>query len=192
MTWLCGRYGWQGKGEAEEMKPIVPPPIVGPSEFSKAVMESLKGYESTWLDRDESENFSQKHDEELARGVVRPTVEEEVRKQVDAMLEDQLANFKKQLAGAGKGKKAGKVPHPSRRCGHIAHMCSLTHTDAHTYLHIHRYSHVHIHTCTLMDIYNTRTQILTRPLGYSHRHTRICTFIALLRVCVFVSVYSMM
>ncbi len=96
----------QGKGEVEEAKPILPPPIVGPTEFSKAVMESLKGYETTWLDRDESENFAQKHDDELARTVIRPTVEEEIRKQVDAMLEDQLTNFKKQLAGAGKGKKA--------------------------------------------------------------------------------------
>ena len=64
----CGhRVVLQGKGEVEEPKAILPPPIVGPTEFSKAVMDSLKGYELTWLDRDESENFAQKHDEDLAR-----------------------------------------------------------------------------------------------------------------------------
>ncbi len=34
------------------------------------------------MDRDESDNFAQKHDDELARAEVRPTVEEEIRKQV--------------------------------------------------------------------------------------------------------------
>lgn len=40
--------------------------------------------------RDESANFAQKHDEDLAKDVVRPNVQEEIRKQVDLMLEDQV------------------------------------------------------------------------------------------------------
>lgn len=99
----------QGKGkEPEEAKPIVPPPLTGPTEFTKASMDVLKGFESTWLDRDESANFAQRHDEDLAREVIRPDVSEEIRKQVDLMLEDQLANFKKQLAAGGKAKKGKK------------------------------------------------------------------------------------
>lgn len=94
----------QGKAD-EELKPIVPPPLTGPTEFTKSGMDALKGYETTWLDRDETENFAQKHDEDLTKDVIRPNVAEEIRKQVDLMLEDQLANFKKQLAAGGKGKK---------------------------------------------------------------------------------------
>ena len=170
------------------MKPIVPPPIVGPSEFSKAVMESLKGYESTWLDRVESENFSQKHDEELARGVVRPTVEEEVRKQVDAMLEDQLANFKKQLAGAGKGKKAGKV--------HTLTL-TLTHTHTHACTYTRARTRVHVRTCTptCTHIY-IRTRHVYTDTHIHHAHTDIHTSTRIFtcldaRWCYHVSVYSM-
>jgi hypothetical protein len=100
-----------GRQEVEEAKPIVPPPIVGPTEFSKAVMASLKGYEATWLDRDESDNFAQKHDEELARGVVRPTVEEEIRKQVCGTLW-RAVSYRWNLLKSGGGLLRGAVLSP--------------------------------------------------------------------------------
>ena len=103
-----GKKGKKGKGGDDEPKPVLPPPLTGPTELSKAMAEAVGTYEDTWLERDETENFAQKHDEDLARGVVRPSVEEEVRVQVDRLLEDQLANFKKQLGGKGKGKKGKK------------------------------------------------------------------------------------
>jgi hypothetical protein len=42
----------------------------------------IQGYESVWSDRDESDNFAQKHDVSLAKDKVRPDVMEETRLQV--------------------------------------------------------------------------------------------------------------
>lgn len=70
------------KGEEEEEEQELPPPLTGPSEFTREVESLIRGYEATWLDRDESDNYRQKYDEELAKQLVRPSVEETVRKEV--------------------------------------------------------------------------------------------------------------
>ncbi|CAK9091174.1 Dynein regulatory complex protein 11 (IQ and AAA domain-containing protein 1), partial [Durusdinium trenchii] len=93
-------------GEEEEVEKI--PPLSGPSVFSQTLKDSLDRYDEIWLERDESDNFQQKHDVSLAKNVVRPNVEEEVRENVDKMLVVQLQNLKTQLEAAASGGKKGK------------------------------------------------------------------------------------
>ena len=89
--------GKKGKGgDDEEEKQEKPPPLTGPTELVTTMHTCVNLYDEVWLDRDESNNFAQKHDVELAKNVVRPNVMEEVREQVDKMLILQLQNLKQQ------------------------------------------------------------------------------------------------
>lgn len=47
-----------------------------------------------WQNRDEKENFSQKHDAELIKEEKRKEVEEEIRLQVDELMRTELKNLK--------------------------------------------------------------------------------------------------
>lgn len=95
-------------GDAEEVEVEKIPPLTGPTQFTATLQDCLNRYSGVWLDRDESGNFQQKHDVELAKNVVRPNVEEEVRENVDKMLVVQLQNLKAQLEAASGGKKGKK------------------------------------------------------------------------------------
>jgi IQ and AAA domain-containing protein len=57
--------------------------VQGKSLLSEATWARIQGYESVWADRDESDNFGQKHDVSLAKDKVRPDVMEETRLQVN-------------------------------------------------------------------------------------------------------------
>lgn len=46
-----------------------------------------------WEDRDESDNFAQKHDVSLAKDKIRPSVVEEIRNQVRAPLRPSRVSF---------------------------------------------------------------------------------------------------
>ena len=75
--------------------------------------ENVESFEDIWEDKDESENFQQKHDPELGKATVRPGVYDDLRKQVDEMLMINLKKIQMQLQPAGKkkkgkGKKKGK------------------------------------------------------------------------------------
>jgi hypothetical protein len=101
------------KEKEEEGPPEQPPQLTGPSEIVGTMSKGVGAYDTLWLDRDESDNFQQKHDVGLAKDKVRPNVEEEVRKQVDEMLQLQLQKIKMQLVvlaakPAGKKKKKDK------------------------------------------------------------------------------------
>merc|ERR1711865_651626 len=84
--------------------------------ISSNMAGNVENYDNLWPDRDESDNFAQKHDVGLAKDKVRPSVEEQVREQVDQMLILQLQKIKLQLEAAaakdkgkkGKGGKKGK------------------------------------------------------------------------------------
>ncbi|CEM19665.1 unnamed protein product [Vitrella brassicaformis CCMP3155] len=102
------------KGE-EDIEPVEQQ--VGPSGAVIKIKESIDEYMSTWKGRDESRNFDQRHDPALTRATVRPTVEEEIRQQVDALIKEELENLinmyekakdKKKKGGKKKGKKGGK------------------------------------------------------------------------------------
>ena len=57
----------------------------GKSELTEAIFGHIQTFERVWAERDESENFAQKHDPELTKGTVRPGVLEETRLQVRQM-----------------------------------------------------------------------------------------------------------
>lgn len=48
--------------------------------------EFYKDYNETWADRDETENYDQSYDRDMARKEVLPLVEKEKEKIVDAMI----------------------------------------------------------------------------------------------------------
>lgn len=52
--------------------------MIGPSEIIIKLQEQIESYNKVWLHRDESKNFGQKHENEIAKVLVKPTVEEEV------------------------------------------------------------------------------------------------------------------
>lgn len=54
----------------------------------------MEGYTSKWQERDEQNNFSQRHDVELVKEELRPVVFQEIRDQVDAEVSVMLQNFK--------------------------------------------------------------------------------------------------
>lgn len=97
--------GKKGKGDEE---PEAMPKLQGRTELTDGMAKEVEEYEKTWDDRDESDNFQQKHDVNLAKDVVRPGVYEEVRKQVDDMLVMNLKKIKLQIGPSGKGKKGAK------------------------------------------------------------------------------------
>lgn len=98
--------GKGGDGDDEDAERL--PPLTGPSLFTATLKDTLERYSGIWLEREESQNLQQKHDLELAKNVVRPNVEEEVRENVDKMLVSQLQNLKTQLEAASGGGKKGK------------------------------------------------------------------------------------
>ena len=51
-------------------------------------------YSAVWVPRDESENFSQKHDVELIKEEKRIEVENDIRIQVDELMRQELRNLK--------------------------------------------------------------------------------------------------
>ena len=55
-----------------------------------------------WSVLDESENFQQRFDVPMAKQVVRPSVQEKVREEVDLALKDLLANMKQQVLKMGR------------------------------------------------------------------------------------------
>eukprot|EP00753_Platysulcus_tardus_P020054 PLAT7719.1.p1 GENE.PLAT7719.1~~PLAT7719.1.p1 ORF type:complete len:919 (+),score=579.46 PLAT7719.1:53-2758(+) len=111
-----GGKGGKGKGKGKggddaDSDDEKPPPLVAPPELTKEMDRLIRDYEETWLDKDESDNFQQKHDVPLAKALVRPKVEETIRVEVDKLIEDQIENFKMLLAGTdrrGKKKKGKK------------------------------------------------------------------------------------
>jgi hypothetical protein len=94
------------KGKEEE--PEAMPKLQGKTELTEAMSKLVQEFEEVWDGKDESDNFQQKHDVELAKTVVRPGVYEEIRKQVDEMLIMNLKKIKMQVAPGGKGKKGVK------------------------------------------------------------------------------------
>lgn len=52
------------------------------TELNDAIWSSVVEYEGKWRSLDEGENFAQRHDVELAKGKIRPDVEEQIRQQV--------------------------------------------------------------------------------------------------------------
>eukprot|EP00743_Colponemidia_sp_Colp-15_P001010 GILK01001116.1.p1 GENE.GILK01001116.1~~GILK01001116.1.p1 ORF type:complete len:850 (-),score=212.62 GILK01001116.1:85-2634(-) len=104
----AGKKGGKGKkDEAEEEDVMV---WKGPSTLITDIQQYTDVYSTVWENRDEADNFLQKHDVELAKDVVRPSVDDEIRVTVDEMLKVELENIKATFEEKGKKgkKKKGK------------------------------------------------------------------------------------
>lgn len=100
--------GKKKETDVAEEGPEVPPQLTGPSALTATMLMAVDSYEQVWMDRDESNNFGQRHDVDLAKDVVRGPVETEIRTQVDDTLKLQLINIKAQLEAASTSSKKGK------------------------------------------------------------------------------------
>merc|ERR1711865_1093636 len=92
-----GKKGKKKKDDVPEGPAEQPPMLTGPSEVTTTLLGHVANYDNLWLDRDESNNFAQEYDVDLAKDCVRPNIEDEIMKKVDEMLIMQLAKIKLQL-----------------------------------------------------------------------------------------------
>ena len=60
--------------------------MTGPTECVQKFDEFYSGYNESWANRDESENFKQEYDQKLAKQEIMPKVEDEYKKAVDDMI----------------------------------------------------------------------------------------------------------
>ena len=89
------------EGGAKKMK-------IGPSEVVGRFDEFYEEYNKDWANRDEHDNKKQAFDRNMARDEVMPTVEKELKKEVDEAIKMELETLKTQLHGAKKKKKGKK------------------------------------------------------------------------------------
>ncbi|XP_050972934.1 dynein regulatory complex protein 11 isoform X2 [Labeo rohita] len=87
-----------------------------PSAYLADLERGHKTFSEVWKNRNESKNFSQRHEQELIKEEKRKEIEVEIRKQVDELMRQELANWKLavdkeksgKVKGAAKKKKASK------------------------------------------------------------------------------------
>ncbi|NXA93355.1 DRC11 protein, partial [Melanocharis versteri] len=81
---------------------------MGPSNFLSILEEGSSQYQVFWENRDNRSDFLQDHDPELIKGGEREEVEEEIRVQVDEVMQEKLLKIKQALDGETGQGKAGK------------------------------------------------------------------------------------
>ncbi|XP_076860476.1 dynein regulatory complex protein 11 isoform X2 [Brachyhypopomus gauderio] len=81
-----------------------------PSAFLSELQSGHTTFSEVWKNRDESKNFSQRHDAELIKEEKRKEIEAEIRLQVDELMRQELANWKLSVdrEKGGKARTAGK------------------------------------------------------------------------------------
>ncbi|XP_051760263.1 dynein regulatory complex protein 11 isoform X2 [Ctenopharyngodon idella] len=105
--------GKKGNIEDEEEEPGLK---MLPSAYLADLKTEHKTFSEVWQNRNESKNFSQRHELELIKEEKRKEIEVEIRKQVDELMRQELANWKLavdkeksgKVKGAAKKKKASK------------------------------------------------------------------------------------
>lgn len=109
-----GKKKAKGEEDAEGGDELNSSVLIGPGDLIADMQESVVKYQKVWSNLDESENFQQKYDVEIAKEMVTPEAAETIRKQVDEQLLMVLENLKLQVqqrqaeASGKKGKKGGK------------------------------------------------------------------------------------
>ncbi|NXH57952.1 DRC11 protein, partial [Rhabdornis inornatus] len=96
---------------------------MGPSNFLSILEEGNSQYQVFWENRDNRSDFLQDHDPELIKREEREEVEEEIRVQVDEVMQEKLLKVKQAVDGetgphgkkAGKGDKGGKKKERHRK-----------------------------------------------------------------------------
>ncbi|KAJ3355843.1 Dynein regulatory complex protein 11 [Entophlyctis luteolus] len=102
-----GKGGKKGKkGEEEEEEG--PKWKFDDSKHLEIVKTECNVYSENWLHKDDSENFSQKHDQEIVKIDKRKEVEFEIKNQVFEVLKEELANLKLAVDRSKNGKKGKK------------------------------------------------------------------------------------
>lgn len=94
----------KGKVQDEEEEPGLK---MLPSAYLEDLERGHKTFAAVWQNRNESKNFSQRHETELIKEEKRKEIEVEIRKQVDELMRQELANWKlavdKEKIGKSKG-----------------------------------------------------------------------------------------
>ncbi|KAI8895101.1 hypothetical protein BC833DRAFT_602431 [Globomyces pollinis-pini] len=99
----------KGKEPEEEEDPTLKFKQYGESENLKQLDSHENTYNNNWKSKDESDNFAQKHDQEIIKANKRKEVEAEIKKDVFEILQDELKNLKLAVERDGaKGKKGKK------------------------------------------------------------------------------------
>mmetsp|Transcript_44441 Transcript_44441/g.95827 ORF Transcript_44441/g.95827 Transcript_44441/m.95827 type:complete len:850 (-) Transcript_44441:163-2712(-) len=116
----------KGKGGKKDADEEGEPHDAGPRAVVQQFVEHINQYTEKWENRDESNNFDQRHDIELARKNVYPIVETELRQLVDDQMREELANLKLLFDQSKKGKqpkpkkaKASKPKAPKKWCSAV-------------------------------------------------------------------------
>ncbi|XP_073765644.1 uncharacterized protein isoform X3 [Danio rerio] len=102
----------KGKIEDEEEEPGLK---MLPSACLPDLERSHKTYSEVWKNRNESKNFSQRHELELIKEDKRKEIEVEIRKQVDELMRQELANWKLAVDKEKSGKVKGAAKVQKRR-----------------------------------------------------------------------------
>jgi len=80
---------------------------LGTTEVTRKFEEIYKEYNDDWMTRDETDNYKQEHDVDLARVEVMPLIEKQYKEEVDEIIKIELENMKL-IRGQKKKKKKGK------------------------------------------------------------------------------------
>lgn len=72
------------------------------------MLECVNRYRDVWCRLDESDNYAQTHDENLAKEKLRPLIREKIKKEVDVRLMAYLDNIRLKVAQRAAAKKAAK------------------------------------------------------------------------------------
>ena len=97
------------KGAEEEISDADKPKIYqGPSEIVGKYEDQIKLFTENWSSKDEANNFEQRHDDLLIKSELRPEIESEIEKAVEAQAELELKNRKILKGLKVKSKKSSK------------------------------------------------------------------------------------
>ncbi|XP_052531853.1 dynein regulatory complex protein 11 [Tympanuchus pallidicinctus] len=91
---------------------------MAPSNFLPLLEEGNSQYKAVWQNRDEGRDFLQDHDPELIKAEKREEVEEEIRVQVDELMQQKLEDLKLAVDGEKSSKKKkGKKSEKKKKAG---------------------------------------------------------------------------
>ena len=96
--------GKKKKGVGDDKAAVVK---VGPTETVRHFETFYQNYNNTWATRDESENYKQEYDLDLAKQEMEPVLKKRYNEEIDEMLKIELENMKL-LSGVKQKKKKGK------------------------------------------------------------------------------------
>jgi len=106
-----GNKGKKGKKNQKAEEEVEPGWVMSESKFLGPLKDSNDQYCSLWKNRDDNENYLQKHDIQMIREEKRLDVEAEIREQVDFIMSEELKNLKLAVDNA----KPNKIKKPKKQ-----------------------------------------------------------------------------